>query len=180
MNRDDSAAVVIVVGVTATIIGLSDVLIRYLRPTMARWLLIAGVVMVGLGVILLASGRRSESRGEDGNDAGENLHGPSRVGWFLLLPVLVAIVVDPGALGSYAVSQQSTLQSPAPGDFDLEAHLRSGSFAGQPVDISVLQLWRAVDEGEDLDLLADTPLSLVGFVVHDDEVDNGFLLARVS
>lgn len=188
MKRDDSAAVVTVLGLTAIGIGLSDVLVRYLRPTMARWLVISGVVMVVLAITFL-TGRwlksRSDRTSQDAespepfNDAGEARHRLSRAGWLLLLPALVAIVVDPGALGSYAVSQQSTLQEPAAGHFDLEDHLRSGSFAGQAVDISVLQLWRAVDDGENLDLLTDTPLSLVGFVVHDDEVEEGFLLARL-
>lgn len=186
MNQDDSAAVVIVVGLTATVISLSDVLARYLRPTMARWLLSAGVVLVVLGVTLLASRRfpsLSDRTTSDTSlpepDVHEVPHGPSRAGWLLLLPVLVAIVVDPGALGSYAVSQQSTLQTPAAGDFDLESHLRYGSFNGQAVDVSVLQLWRAVDAGKDLDILAKTPLSLVGFVVNDDRISDGFLLARL-
>ncbi len=135
--------------------------------------------MVVLGVTYL--GRRwLASRSDPGvADAEEAPHRLSRVGWLLILPALVAIVVDPGALGSYAVSQQATLQEPAAGDFDLAAHLRSGSFAGQAVDISVLQLWRAVDDDEDTALLAKTPLSLVGFVVHDDDVKDGFLLARM-
>ena len=179
MNRDDSAAVVIVVGVTATVISLSNLLVRYLRPTMARWLLFAGVMMILLGVTLIAERWRSESIQPGGKDAAEERHLRSRMGWMLLAPMLVAVIVDPGALGSYAVSSQSTLQTPAPGVFDLEAHLRSGSFAGQAVDISVLQLWRAVDDGENLDLLTDTPLSLVGFVVNDEKVENGFVLARL-
>ena len=63
VKRDDSAAVLTVLGLTAIGIGLSDVLVRYLRPTMARWLVVSGAVMVFLGVAFLTRHRRASRFG---------------------------------------------------------------------------------------------------------------------
>jgi uncharacterized repeat protein (TIGR03943 family) len=185
LNRNDAGAVVTLFGITAVTIGLTDLVARYLRPVMARWLVLAGLVVVALGVILLVSSwrasrriARDETRDRD-DHASDAHHRPSRAGWLLLLPVLVAIVVDPGALGSYAVGQQSSLRVPAGSDFDLEAYLRSRSFAGQAVDLSILQLYYAAQDHNQLDLLADTTIRLEGFVMHDDRLADGFLLARL-
>jgi uncharacterized repeat protein (TIGR03943 family) len=197
VNRDDSGALITLFGLTALTIGVTDLVARYLRPVMARWLVLAGVVIVALGVTVLVSSWRT--RRHTAHDAARDererehdhplpaagppgpqaRHRPSRAGWLLLVPVIVAIVVDPGALGSYAVGQQSSFRVPASRHFDLEAYLRSRSFAGQAVELSILQLWQAVDGGDQLDVLADTTLSLEGFVVHDDSLVDGFVLARL-
>ena len=190
MNRDDSGVTAALIGVTAILIGVTDALTRYLRPNMARWLVLAGIVALVLGVAALAipklNARRSDAstanaKAEPGSEEAGGHHGPwvNRVGWMLLLPVLVAVVIDPGALGSYTIAQQRAYRSPVGTDFDLDAMLRSRSFAGQPVELSLLQFSQAVHAGEQLDVLAETPLTLQGFVVHDDRVTDGFLLARL-
>jgi uncharacterized repeat protein (TIGR03943 family) len=194
VNRDDSGALITLFGLTAVTIGVTDLVARYLRPVMARWLVLAGVVIVALGVTVLVSSWRTrrhtahdaarDEREHDrpltaGHPGLHARHRSSRAGWLLLLPVMVAIVVDPGALGSYAVGQQSSFRVPAARHFDLEAYLRSRSFAGQAVELSILQLWQAVDAGDQFDVLADPTLSLEGFVVHDDRLADGFLLARL-
>jgi uncharacterized repeat protein (TIGR03943 family) len=161
-------------GLTALVIGLSDVLTRYLRPSMARWLVLAGAVAVILGVASLLTDRSTVS------DSPPHDHGTwsTRVGWMLVLPVLVAVVIDPGALGSFAVNQQAVGRSPLAGDFDLAALLEARSFSGQTVQLSHLELWQGVEAGSGLDLLAETPLSLEGIVVHDDRLAEGFVLGR--
>jgi uncharacterized repeat protein (TIGR03943 family) len=194
VNRDDSGALVTLLGITAVTIGRTDLVARYLRPDMARWLTLAGAVMVALGIAVLVTSwrsRRSRHHGEIGaageddhqlpvSDHTEAHHRASRVGWMLLFPVLVAIIVDPGALGSYSVNRQSAFQlTAAERQFDLDDYLRSRSFAGQAVPLTILQLWQAVDDDDHLDVLADTTLSLQGFVVHDDTLNDGFLLARL-
>jgi len=192
VSRDDSGALVTLLGITALTIGLTNVVARYLRPDMARWLTLAGVAIVVLGVAILVSAGRirrgtyreiGAGHGQDRHLAvaghTETHHRPSRVGWLLLLPVLVAIVVDPGALGSYAVGQHSSFRVSPGRHFDLADYLRSRSFAGQAVELSILQLWQAVQNNDHVDVLADTTLSLEGFVVHDDRLPDGFLLARL-
>jgi len=123
VNRDDSGVTAALIGLTAILIGVTDALTRYLRPNMARWLVLAGSVALVLGVAALAipklMSRRSDSSavnseaGPGSEDVGDH-HGPwvNRVGWMLLLPVLVAVVVDPGGLGSYTISQQRAYRSP--------------------------------------------------------------------
>jgi uncharacterized repeat protein (TIGR03943 family) len=63
-------------------------------------------------------------------------------------------------------------------DFDLASLLEARSFSGQTVQLTHLELWRGVEAGEDLELLAGVPLTLEGIVVHDDRLTNGFVLGR--
>jgi uncharacterized repeat protein (TIGR03943 family) len=146
---------------------------------MGTWLVLSGVVAVALGVVLatiawLATRRRA---GEPPLVATD--HGSSRVGWLLLLPILVAVIIDPGALGSYAVGQQAAYRAPAISHIDVEAMLRSRSFGGQAAEVSLLELWQAVEQGASSDSLAGTPLSLDGFMIHDENIGQGFVLARL-
>lgn len=138
------------VGALALWAGLTDAILRFLRHSMTPWSIISGLVLVTLGVVGLVVVRRAEQtrrhaiatpgaspadgapteqgaachigapgdHGEHG-DADEHRHG-SRVGWMLLLPALVTVLIDPGALGAYAVSRQSGMRLVTAGSFDLE------------------------------------------------------------
>jgi uncharacterized repeat protein (TIGR03943 family) len=186
MSRDDSGVTAALIGITAILIGVTDALTRYLRPNMARWLVLAGTFALVLGIAAFAiprlmSRRSAASTDTESESEHTREHGPwvNRVGWMLLLPVLVAVVIDPGALGSYTIAQQRAYRSPVAAELDLDEMLRSRSFAGQPVELSLLQLSQAVGAGEQLDVLEETPLTLQGFVVHDDRLADGFLLGRL-
>ena len=116
------------VGVFAVIVGQTDLINRYLRPSMSRWLVLSGPVLVPLGLALLVAGWLDRRRADGGADPGaephhdedDHRHGFSRVGWFLLLPLVFAVVVNPGALGSYAAGRQTSTRDLASLDFDLE------------------------------------------------------------
>jgi len=70
---------------------------------------VAGAILLGLGLLSVLQGRRQAAGGEDedwhDHDGG---HGP-RVAWLLVLPVLVLLLVEPPALGSFAALRQSSL-----------------------------------------------------------------------
>ena len=87
---------------------------RYVREGMRPWLLIAGVVIIAVGLyaLLRTTGRRGHQanqpghshrheRGHEHGHAGEGIG----VGWLLLAPVAALLLVAPPALGSYGVDR---------------------------------------------------------------------------
>jgi uncharacterized repeat protein (TIGR03943 family) len=185
VKRDDAGLLVAAVGLFALVVGLTDMINRYLRPSMKTWVVLAGLVLIGLGVAVLATGwwdRRyaSPTHHLDGQDRtdDDHRHRYSWVGWLLAGPIAFAIVVNPGALGSYAVGRQTNTRSLASLDFDLEAHLRSHSYGGQSAELNVAQVKIAAADRDQAPLLAKTPVSVEGFVVNEGE-PTGFLLARI-
>lgn len=185
MSRRDSAALCLLIGVTAIAVGLTERLTRFLRPSMALWLTAAGVVAVVLGVWAFVVDSRAarvpveSSRAADAADQPTTEHGwASRFGWLLLIPFLVLTVIDPGALGSYAVGQQGVYRAPAR-EVDLAAMLEARSFNDQAVQLTLLDLWNALGDAENRAALAETPLKIEGFVVNEDAPGGAFLLARM-
>ncbi len=190
MKRDDGGLLVALVGVFALIVGLTDVINRYLRPSMSVWLVISGLVLLLLGVAVLATGwsdRRAQSGADAGGDADRlddegahgHSHGFSRVGWLLALPVVFAIVVNPGALGSFAASRQTSARDLASIDFDLEEHLRTHTFGGQAAELNLAQLQIAANDPEQAHLLADTLVEVEGFVYSESGPPDRLLLGRI-
>ncbi len=184
MKRDDGGMLVTAVGIFALVVGLTDIINRYLRPSMAKWMVLSGIVLVGLGVSLLLTGWWDRRNGGDADheateEAHGHHHGFSRVGWLLAAPIAFAIVVNPGALGSYAVGRQTNTRDLATLDFDLEEHLRTHTYGGQAAELNISQVQIAADDEVQKLLLAETPVRLEGFVVNQDDSADGFLLARI-
>ncbi len=179
LRRSDAAALLAGVAGLTLWLSLTDGIYRYLRPTMRPWLVASGVFLAGLA-LATARGAWRERRAA-------GLSGAPRlsvVGWFLVLPLVIAVSTDPGALGAFAVRQQVSNYMPDT-DFDLGAYLRSHTSGGQAPTLQVHQFLAAADGSDaDRELLADTPVRLTGFVVHDDTADAGgqrgrFTLARL-
>ncbi len=186
MKRDDGGMLVTAVGVFALVVGLTDMINRYLRPSMAKWMVLSGIVLVLLGVAMLLTGwwdRRHLPADQALHDEHEHDHGHghrfSRVGWLLAVPIVFAIVVNPGALGSYAVGRQTNARDLATLDFDLEDHLRTHTYGGQAAELNISQVQIAADDADQEALLAETPVRLEGFVVNQDLPADRFLLARI-
>ena len=188
MKRDDGGLLVALVGAFALFVGLTDVINRYLRPSMAKWLVLSGVVLLGLGVAVMVTGwleRRAhpeagsrEPSGEQHDEHGHS-HGFSRVGWLLALPIAFAIVVNPGALGSFAAGRQTSARELASIDFDLEQHLLTHTFGGQAAELNLAQLQIAANDPEQASLLADTLVRVEGFAFADPRSPDHLLLARI-
>ena len=127
MNREVQSVVVVLVGSALLRISLTDVHLRYVKPEMAPFLVVAGVAMVALGLwtVLVEGFLRPSPPGPA--HPGEHAHAGPRVAWLLLLPVLGIFLVVPPALGSWAAAREpgrapaqpaagSTLDPLPPGD----------------------------------------------------------------
>ena len=147
---------------------------RYVRVGMGPWLAIAGVVVIVLGVVTLE--RTLPGRG-DSSDDGDHDEGHShshfhlpRVGFFLLAPVVVLLLVAPPALGSYGVDRGAVVDvtAGAPVFDPLDPP------AGIPVEMSLTEFsQRAADH--DGETFAGATVRLTGFVADE---DTPFRLAR--
>jgi uncharacterized repeat protein (TIGR03943 family) len=159
------SVLLVVLGATAVWLWWSGEALNYVRPGLAPFLLAAGVVVVLLGLLppLGLLGKQAVGHA-DGH------HHRARVGWLLLVPVLVVLVVQPAALGSYAVSGRLAAPADHAGFLPLAAPVRGA------VPMSMAEfVSRAVrDPGQSL---AGVRVRLVGFVAPADGAD-GYRLTR--
>jgi uncharacterized repeat protein (TIGR03943 family) len=177
VRRPDAGALVVLTGIFALWIGLTDAALLYVRPTARVWLVLAGATLVLIGLALLVLEWR---RGTDDENHDARRHRIGRVGWLLAVPIAVAIAVGSNPLGSYAAGRQNSQRTLPPGTFDLEAYLNANSFGGQAPPLRVLDFTRAAYDPETQDLLAGTSITLQGFVTEDTDVTDAhhFLLTR--
>jgi uncharacterized repeat protein (TIGR03943 family) len=180
LRRSDAATLLAALAGLTLWLSLTDGIYRYLRPTMRPWLLASAVflacVALATAVVALRERGRGGPRAVRAGSAKASL-----VGWLLVVPVVVAVSTDPGALGAFAVRQQGVSRYASIGDFDFETYLRSHTTGGQAPSLQLHQFLAATDSGEDdRRLLADTPVRLTGFVVDDAYAPPGsFSLARL-
>src|SRR4029453_15584275 len=105
MTDDQTRSLLLVVlGATAIWLWWSGQALNYVRPGLVTWLGVGGVVVVLLGLLPPLGLLGKETAG---HTSGHHQH-RGRVGWLLLVPVLVVMLVQPAALGSYAVSGRGT------------------------------------------------------------------------
>ncbi len=173
--------ITVLAGTVLLRLTLTGTYTRYVRAGMGPWLAIAGVLVIGLGVVTLvrALRRRSGPVGGAGHAAAHgDAHGRDGeahgggMGWLLLAPIAALLLVAPPTLGSYGVDRGAAVD------------VRSGGrvfdpvdSSGGPVPMSLLEFsQRAVDRGgESLD---GATVELTGFVATDDGNGEGFRLAR--
>jgi uncharacterized repeat protein (TIGR03943 family) len=149
----------VALGAMAVWLWWSGQALNYVRPGLAPWLLAGGVVVLLLG-LLPPFGLLGE-QSADGDSHGGHRH-RARVGWLLLVPVLVVILVQPAALGSYAAASRSAVPGGGDGGFGpLAAPVRGA------VPMSMAEfVTRAVRDPDQS--LAGVRVRLVGFVAPGD------------
>jgi uncharacterized repeat protein (TIGR03943 family) len=161
----------VVLGATAVWLWWSGQALNYVRPGLAPWLLAGGVV-VGLLGLLPPLGLLGQKTAEVDRHGGHHQH-RGRVGWLLLVPVLVVMLVQPAALGSYAVASRSAVPGGGhEGGFDpLAAPVRGA------VPMSMAEfVTRAVRDPDQS--LAGVRVRLVGFVAPSEGKEGGYRLTR--
>lgn len=133
MSTDVQDNLLALVGGTVLAVGVTDVHLRYVKPGM-QWLLIVA------GAILLLVGLRDVARTEKKvvHDEAHGGHGAPATAWLLLLPVLVMALVTPQALGSFSADRAPSRPEPLtdgfpalPADVDGAVDLTLGAFTSR-------------------------------------------------
>jgi uncharacterized repeat protein (TIGR03943 family) len=159
MHDETQAGIILILGVVALRLGLTDAHLAYIQPAMGPALTAAGAVLAVLGgVILLRTGLGPHDR-SDGH--GHEHGGGSRIGWLLLAPILAVTVVAPSPLGAFAATRApATLPildrdfGPLPAPTDGAVDLPLTEFVGRAVH----------GQGQSL---RGVPVRLVGFAAPD-------------
>jgi uncharacterized repeat protein (TIGR03943 family) len=159
----------VALGATAVWLEWSGAALNYVRPALQPFLLAGGMVLVLLGLLppfgLLGRGAAGRSGGGDheGHQDHGHGHGRTRVGWLLLLPVLVVVLVQPAALGSYAASGRPAVPGGAGDGFPpLAAPVRGAV----PMTMAEFVTRALRDRGGSLE---GVRVRLVGFVAPGDD-----------
>ena len=174
-------------GIASLLLG--EGYLAYVKPGM-RWPLLASVVV--LAVLALATANRADrldaepasgdaspsddehDHDEQGHDHGHDHERTPAVGWLLLVPVLCIAVVPLRPLGADAVSGRSAnvVASARSAESDLAT-------VSEPPTGGRIKVLDFVDRViNDPERPYTEPVTLVGFVVADPAVPDGFVVAR--
>jgi uncharacterized repeat protein (TIGR03943 family) len=179
VRRDSGAVVLVALGVLGLRLAVTDAMLDYVKPVMRIPLLITSVILLALGVwefwVSLREGSPDDEHGGDHKQhdhhehhGTEDVHGHSHrhggpgVAWLLLAPVLVTLIIAPGALQADAVkralpasptpiSELGPLPRPVDGVYELplaEFAARSVGPEGQLDDKTVRVVGFVVDRGD--------------------------------
>jgi uncharacterized repeat protein (TIGR03943 family) len=159
--------IALLVGAVLLRLTLTDTYLRYVRPELGPWLLVAGVAVVALGVATLVWSLRH------GDEPDPNAHGHEHgvgPGWLLLAPIAALLLVAPPTLGAYGVERAANVDitSGAP-VFD---PLTKGA---PPHPMGLLEFSQRAFE-RDGATFNGASVELTGFVAEAE--DRGFRLAR--
>jgi uncharacterized repeat protein (TIGR03943 family) len=103
----------VVLGATGVWLWWTGAALNYVRPSLGPYLLASAAVLLALGLLPPLGLLRLTAVPDDG----DGLHEGGRVGWLLLVPVLVVVLVQPAALGSYAVSSRRAVPGGSDGTY---------------------------------------------------------------
>jgi uncharacterized repeat protein (TIGR03943 family) len=171
-DQQTRSVLLVALGATAVWLWHSGQALNYVRPTLAPLVGAAGLVLVALGLLPplgLLTPTTTDHDTDDGDGGGHHHRG--RVGWLLLVPVLVVLVIQPAALGSYAVSSRSVVPGGG-GDYPpLAAPVRGA--VPMPMAEFVTRAVRDPNQS-----LTGVRVRLVGFVAPAEANDGGYRLTR--
>jgi uncharacterized repeat protein (TIGR03943 family) len=172
MTQEQTRSVLLVVlGATAIWLWWSGEALNYVRPGLGPYLLVSGVIVVLLGLLPPLGLLGGQTAHADG-DAGHRHR--ARAGWLLLVPVLVVLLVQPAALGSYAVSSRSAM--PGGGEEGQFPPLAAPVRGAVPMSMAEFVTRALRDPGQSL---ARVRVRLVGFAAPAEGGD-GYRLTRFT
>lgn len=156
---------------------------KYVRPGMGPYLVVAGVLLVILGVVTTVQALRAEEHavehdapGDGPHDAHGHGHRPGhaagRMSYLLIAPLVAVVIFSPPALGSFAVERSAAVQIRPAEDLLSYEPLTST----EPTEMTLLEFTqRGFDRAGAS--FAGKPVTLTGFV-HRERDGKGFTLAR--
>jgi len=155
------------VGAVVLRLTFTDTYRRYVQPAMGKWLLIAGVAVILLGLVTLINALRNDEPEEEHDH--EHVHGVG-VGWLLLAPIAALLLVAPPTLGAYGVNRAGTIKV-SPG----KAFFKPLKQKDAPVEMTLLEY---IERGLEHNGASfhSVPVKLTGFVAGSEA--GGFRLAR--
>jgi uncharacterized repeat protein (TIGR03943 family) len=157
------------VGAVVLRLTFTDTYRRYVQPAMGKWLVIAGVAVILLGLVTLINSLRNvEAEDAHGHDH-EHTHSVG-VGWLLLAPIAALLLVAPPTLGAYGVNRAGNVHVSRG-----KAFFKPLKQADAPVDLTLVEYVERALEHEGASFRG-VPVKLTGFVAGAE--DGGFRLAR--
>jgi uncharacterized repeat protein (TIGR03943 family) len=171
-DEQTRSLLLVVLGATAVWLWWSGDVLNYVRSGLAPYLLASGVILLGLGLLppLGLLGQETTQTDRHGGHPGGHHH-RAWVGWLLLVPVLVVMLVQPTALGSYAVSSRATVPGGDGGFQPLAAPVRGA------VPMSMAEFVTRA-ERDPAQSLAGVRVRLTGFVAPSQGKEGGYRLTR--
>jgi uncharacterized repeat protein (TIGR03943 family) len=176
VSEDARATTVLLVGALMVRLAISGAYAKYVRTGMGWLVLVAGVLLVALGLVgVVTALRRRGQQAPDATGTGGHAHGGEhghgeRIGWLLLAPVLALLLVTPPSLGSFGVARSAAVNVASGGrTFDALP-------SGPAVPMTLLEFdQRTADHGGVS--FGATPVRLTGFVTPPSDA-RGFRIAR--
>jgi len=161
--------ITMLVGAVVLRLTFTDTYRRYVQPGMGRWLIVAGVAVILVGLVTLVQALRNVEPEEAHGHDHEHSHGVG-VGWLLLAPIAALLLVAPPTLGTYGVDRAANVNVRPGKSIFKPLKPRAGGVA--------MPLLEYVERSFDHDgkSLGRTPVRLTGFVAGAQA--GGFKLAR--
>jgi uncharacterized repeat protein (TIGR03943 family) len=169
------SVLLLALGATAVWLWHSGQALNYVRPGLVPLVGAAGLVLLVLGLLgpLGPVGRWAAGPAGGGGGVGEHHQHRGQVGWLLLVPVLVVLLIQPAALGSYAVASRTVVPGGGGGFPPLDAPVRGAV----PMPMAEFVTRGVRDPGQSL---AGVRVRLTGFVApaEDGDKDGRYRLTR--
>lgn len=153
------------VGLLTLRLTLSGSFQRYVQSGMRPWLLLAGVVVLVVGLTTLVRSLLAKPDTHDEHD-----HHGVGVGWLLLVPVAALLLVAPPALGSFGVDRAIKITASSHDEF------KPVSTTDGPVPMTLLEYAQRSFDHDGRSMHGAT-VRLTGFVA-DGSTATSFRLAR--
>lgn len=172
MRRETQNLLLVLLGQAILKISFDGTYLRYVKPGMFAWLVGAGIVIAGLGIVAIVRDILAARAGGFVSPSGCDHPHSAQSTWMLLLPVLAIFLIAPPALGADSVNRATSWAQRAQPAPPLPA------ISGKPPLLKVGDfVLRATWEPKGA--LTGRVVRLQGFVVHPKKNHETVQLARM-